>query len=83
MVKLSLFSKYRRSSYLELSDLGLHGLDGGVGLRLLQSLQLRGHLAQPGGDVTEVRGHLLGVSLAVQLLAHGLSLQQLPALNHS
>lgn len=72
--------------YLELLDALLYGLDVGAEVQppLLLQLLLRG--SQPSPDIVQVRVQLLPlllVLLRAHLFAEVLSLQELPALDHS
>lgn len=73
-------------SYLELFYLELDGLDVGAELQALELLQLLLRLPQPGADVVQVGVELLPlleVLFHSQLLAQGLSLYELPSVNHT
>lgn len=73
-------------SYLELFYLELDGLDVGAELQPLELLQLLLRLPQPGADIVQVGIELLPlleVLFHSQLLAQGLSLYELPSVNHT
>lgn len=72
------------SSDLQLFDPGLHDLHTNTCcLLVLEFLQLRNDLAQPGRDVVQVRSQLFLVFAVALLLSDCLRLEELPALNHS
>lgn len=75
-----------KGGYLEFFDLELDRLDVGAELQVLEPLQLFLRLAQPGPDVVQVRVELLPLLQVLfhsQLLAQGLSLKELPSVNHT
>ena len=72
--------------YLELLDLECDGLNVGAELQALELFQFLLRLPQPGQEAVQVRVELLpplGVLLHPQLLAQGLCLEELPAVNHT
>lgn len=72
------------SSHLQLFDPGLHDLHANTSrLLILEFLQLRDDLAQPGSDVVQVRRQLFPVFAVALLLSDCLCLEELPALNYS
>lgn len=73
-----------QSSDLKLFDPGLHDLHTNTCcLLILEFSQLRNDLVQPGSYVLQVRCQLFLVSAVALLLSDCLSLEELPALNHS
>ena len=73
-------------SYLELFDLERDGLDISAALQVLKPFQVLLRLPQPGQHAVQVRVKLLpplGILFRPQLLAQGLRLEELPAVNHT
>jgi len=80
------FKRHPKVRHLELLDALLYGLDVRAEVQPPLPLQLLLRLPQPGPDLVQVRVQLLPlllVLLGAQLFAEVLSLQELPALNHS